>query len=148
MMKNQYQEMLARQQEEFRAFPMFFAFDEKQFNEGMHRFGLNPSDTGEVIAFAGTGGFYYKSDATKLHEMFDRHHKELQNAITADTTGRGFIYEMFVCELQMREYSYTGETEDTLNALGITPEELEASPQLRRGLELACKKVSKRDCFG
>ena len=69
-MKNHYQELRDRQQEEVNAFPMFFAFDQRQFAEGMRRLGLRPSDMNQVYAIAGTGGFYRKSDAPKLHEMF------------------------------------------------------------------------------
>ena len=68
-MKNQYQELRNRQQEEVNAFPMFFAFDQRQFAEGMRRLGLRPSDMNQVYAIAGTGGFYRKSDAPKLHEI-------------------------------------------------------------------------------
>ena len=39
-MKNHYQELRDRQQEEVNAFPMFFAFDQRQFAEGMRRLGL------------------------------------------------------------------------------------------------------------
>ena len=49
-MKNQYQELRNRQQEEVNAFPMFFAFDKQQFAEGMRRLGLRPSDMNQVYA--------------------------------------------------------------------------------------------------
>ena len=47
-MKNQYQELRDRQQEEVNAFPLFFAFDKQQFAEGMSRLGLRPSDMNQV----------------------------------------------------------------------------------------------------
>ena len=47
-MKNHYQELRDRQQEEVNAFPMFFAFDQRQFAEGMRRLGLRPSDMNQV----------------------------------------------------------------------------------------------------
>ena len=56
-MKNHYQELRDRQQEEVNAFPMFFAFDQRQFAEGMRRLGLRRSDMNQVYAIAGTGGF-------------------------------------------------------------------------------------------
>ena len=88
---------------------MFFAFDQRQFAEGMRRLGLLPSDMNQVYAIAGTGGFYRKSDAPKLHEMFARHRKELEEAIAADKAGDNFIYEMFLTELSNHEYGYTGD---------------------------------------
>lgn len=60
-MKNHYQELRDRQQEEVNAFPMFFAFDQRQFAEGMRRLGLRPSDMNQVYAIAGTGGFTAKA---------------------------------------------------------------------------------------
>ena len=86
-MKNQYQELRDRQQEEVNAFPLFFAFDKQQFAEGMSRLGLRPSDMNQVYAIAGISGFYRKSDAPRLHEMFARHRKELEEAIAADKAG-------------------------------------------------------------
>ena len=62
--------------------------------------------------------------------MFARHHRELQEAIGADPTGRGFIYEMFRTELSNHEYAYTQDVSETLDCLGITQQMLEAVPQL------------------
>ena len=163
-MKNQYQELRDRQQEEVNAFPMFFAFDQRQFAEGMRRLGLRPSDMNQVYAIAGTGGFYRKSDAPKLHEMFARHRKELDEAIAADkagdnhgqnrhhgvfqgVTGSRLRPRQSLTELSNHEYGYTGDVQDTLDALGITPQYMEAMPQLKAGLDLACQKVMQNDCF-
>ena len=145
-MKNQYQELRNRQQEEVNAFPMFFAFDQRQFAEGMRRLGLRPSDMNQVYAIAGTGGFYRKSDAPKLHEMFARHRKELEEAIAADKAGDNFIYEMFLTELSNHEYGYTGDVQDTLMPGYHSPIH-GAMPQLKAGLDLACQKVMQNDCF-
>ena len=144
-MKNHYSKMRARHQEEFNAFPMFFAFDEQQFSEGMRRLGLRPSDMNQVYTIAGTGGFYRKCDAPKLHEIFARHRRELRDAIATDKTGEGFIYDMFVCELKNHEFAYTGNVQETLDALGITADFMDDMPQLRLGLSEACKKVLQRD---
>lgn len=147
MMKNQYQELRARQQAELNAFPLIFAFSDKQFEEGMHKFGLTIKDTCQMCSI-GAGGYCRKSDAPKLNEMFRRHRKELWDAIKGDATGQGFIQDMFLCELNNHEYSYTGEVDEALDALGITPRHLTDMPQLRHGLELACTEVMRHDCFG
>lgn len=134
-----YQELRNRQQKEVNAFPMMFAFSDKQFAEGMRELGLDPSETDKVYALPGTGGFYRRSDAPALHEMFDRHEHERKEAIEADETGDGFIFQMFRDELANHEYSYTGELDETIVALGLTAEEISNSPKMMRGLQKAIK---------
>ena len=102
MQKNRYQEMRERHQAEVNDFPLMFAFDARQFAEGLRRLGLRSSDKDKVCALPGTGGFCRKSDLPALKGMFARHHRELQEAIGADPTGRGFIYEMFRTELSIQ----------------------------------------------
>jgi len=94
---------------------------------------------------AGTGGFYRRSDSEALHAMFKRHRDEMEAAIQADTTGDGFIFEMFDYELANHEYGYTGELEETLDALGLDEIKVQSHPNLLHGLERACKEQS--NCF-
>ena len=146
MSTNRYQEMRNRQQAEVTAFPMFFAFSNKQFEEGMHKLGLTIKDACQMCSI-GAGGYCRKSDVPKLHAMFRRHRQELWAAITGDTTGQRFIHDMFMCELNNHAYSYTGEVDEALDAVGITPQHLADMPQLRHGLELACAEITRHDCF-
>lgn len=67
----------------------------------------------------------------------DRFDRELQSAIASDETGDGFIYEMFLYELENYEYDLTRDLSETLDALGYVPEDIQADPRLRRGLERA-----------
>ncbi|MDR0405235.1 MAG: hypothetical protein LBH54_00420, partial [Clostridiales bacterium] len=134
-----YQQMKADHRAEISAFPMFFAFDEKQFYEGMSKLGLAPDDTDKICKLGSMGGFLRKSDASSLREMFDRHEKELADAIAADQTGDGFTFDMFMYELGNHEYTYTGDTSDTLDALGFSEDDMERNPALRHGLEKACE---------
>lgn len=136
---NKYLELKKKQQKEVHEFPMFFAFNEKQFAEGMARFGLMPTETEKIYKFGNTGGFYRRTDSQKLWDMMERHEKERNEAIAADETGEGYIYDMFLYELQNHEYSYTGDTEDTLAALGLTMEEIEANEKMLHGFKKAVK---------
>lgn len=138
-MTNKYVEMKNRHQEEVNNFPMFFAFNNKQFDEGMKTLGLDPSETDKIYKLSNTGGFYRRSDSRALKEMFLRHRQEEADAIAADTTGDGFIYEMFNYELANHEYGYTRDLEPTLDALGLTIEEIIANPALSHGLKKARK---------
>ena len=75
----------------------------------------------------------------------DRHQDERAAAIQADPDGTGFIFQMFRYELANHEYSYTGDLAETLDALGITTDEVNASPALLNGLHLAAKACMAED---
>ena len=136
---NRYLELKERQQKEFSDFPMFFAFSDKQFEEGMRKFGLTVDDTDKIYKFGGTGGFYRRTDSKALIDMIERHDEEFEKAIAEDTTGDGFIFEMFDYELANHEYSYTWDIEPTLYALGLTIDQVNNNKLLLHGLNKARK---------
>ena len=136
---NQYRALKEKHEKEFNEFPMFFAFNQKQFDEGMQTLGLNPEETDKIYKLGNTGGFYRKSDSAKLRDLFERQRKEEEDAIAADTTGEGFIYQMFHYELANHEYGYTGDPESTLDALNITLEEIYNNPALLNGWKKAIR---------
>ena len=119
MQKNRYQEMRERHQAEVNDFPLMFAFDARQFAEGLRRLGLRSSDKDKVSALPDTCGCCGNGGDPASIRMLARHHRELQEAIGADPTGRGFIYEMFRTELSNHEYAYTQDVSETLDCLGI-----------------------------
>lgn len=136
---NRYLELKQKHQDEVNKFPMAFAFNKRQFEEGMKKLGLEPTDTDKVYRLGGTGGFYKKTDAEALHGMFKRHSTEMQQAIDSDETGEGFIFEMFDYELGNHEYTYTNTIEDAINALGLTPDDIRSNERLQNGLRKAKK---------
>lgn len=136
---NKYQELHDKQQAEVNAFPMFFAFNAKQFEEGMKSLGLKPNEVKKIYKLGNTGGFYRKSDAPAFHEMMMRHSKEKADAIAADPTGDGFIFDMFDYELSNHEYGYTHDPEPTLDALGLTMEQIKSDPRLFHGWKKATR---------
>lgn len=140
-MSNRYQVLRERQQKEFNALPLGFAFSNKQFEEMMQKWGLNPEKDTDKICRIPYGGFIQKKDLELLHQTAERHGKEMKEAIVADTTGDGFIYEMFLYELRNHEYGYTGDDEDTLEALCLTREEIMADSRLVHGLKKAKEKI-------
>ena len=124
-MKNRYAELRQRQRQEVNALPIGFAFSDRQFEEMMRGWGLDPEkDLDKIYKAGNTGGFFKKSDAQ---------------------TGEGFIYEMFLDELDNHEYGYTRDTEDTLYALGYTADEVLGNPRLKRGIEKAVTEICGRD---
>lgn len=138
---NEYQKLRERQQQEFNSLPLGFAFSDKQFAETMQGWGLDPEKDLDKIYSIGYGGFVQKKDADLLHTTTARHEAELKAAIEADSTGDGFICDMFRYELDNHEYSYTMELSDTLEALGYTVKDINADKRLLHGLERACAAI-------
>ena len=135
---NAYQEMKDRQQKEFDAFPMGAAFSNQQFKDMMEKWGLTVNDTDKICSIGG-GCYIRKTDKEALCALINRLNNEKENAIAADLTGDGFIFDMFVYELANHEYCITYDLEDTLDALGLTPEEVNADELLKHGLNKAIK---------
>ena len=141
---NRYADLKQRQQQEFGTFPMQYAFSNQQFAEGMAALGLKPTDTDKIYKTPG-GGFYRREDGSQLKTMMDRCDQELHEAVAGDKTGDGFIYEMFLYELENYEYGCTMDLSETLDALGYTPEDIQADPRLSHGLERARLEVLGRE---
>lgn len=132
---NQYIEMRNRHQEEFNTLPMKAAFGEAQFKEMMHEWGLqNGKKSLEKIVHIAGGVYMLKKDLHLYHEMSERHYREMKDAIASDTTGKGFIYDMFRAELSNHEYTYTYDVSDAIAACGVTVEEINADQRLAHGL--------------
>lgn len=141
---NRYADLKQRQQQEFGTFPMQYAFSNQQFAEGMAALGLKPADTDKIYKVPG-GGFYRREDGSRLKTMIDRFDQELHEAVAGDKTGDGFIYEMFLYELENYEYGCTMDLSETLDALGYTPEDIQADPRLSHGLERARLEILGRE---
>ena len=135
-MKNAYVEMKKRHQERVNALPLMFAFSQQQFNEGMEKLGLKPTDT-HLITSIGAGGFIRKADLANFHDTMEALKIEAQAAIDEDIDGTGFIKDMFLYELGNHEYCITYDLEPTLDALGLSEDEVLNNPALLNGLKLA-----------
>lgn len=131
MLYENYQAYKNAVSKEVNEFPMFFAFSNKQFEEGKIK--LNIQDDSELSKIPG-GGFIKKSDDKRFLDMLIKHELELRENIDADETGEGFIYTMFLYELNNHEYGYTYELDDTLDALGLDYMDIEESYNLSNGL--------------
>ena len=136
-----YKALKERQQQEINAFPFIWAFNESQLADGMRRLGLDPEKDKDKLCSIGGGGIIRKIDADAMRAMFDRHRRELQEAIAADKTGDGFIYDMFYTELANHEYSYTMDLAEGIAACGLTVEQINADPALIRGLKKAADEL-------
>jgi len=136
MLNETYAQMKNRQQKEFNEFPCFFAFNRKQFDEGMAK--LEVKCVGEL--YAGPGGmFYRKKDAPTLHEMMKRHDKEMKEARKEDK----FLCKAIKEELANHEFCITYDWLPTLEALGISEEEVQKNERLRKVMVKAKKEYLK-----
>lgn len=142
MKVNKYEELINRQQSEYNKFPIKFAFSDEQFKKSMNDLGLNENDTDKIVATGG-GGFIKKEDKEVYSEMVNRFNKEFEESISEDTTGRGFIKDMFSYELANHEYCYTHDLTDTLDALGLDIDKINSNDSLKKGLRLALNQYDK-----
>ena len=133
-----YLELKQIQEKEVKDFPYGFAFSNEQFKEMMEKFGLKETDTDKIYSI-GAGGYIKKTDAEAMHNMFKRHRKEIEDEIEKDKKGTGFIYSMFRYELANHEYCITYDIEPTLDALGLTIDEINKKENLLNGLRKALK---------
>lgn len=134
---NAYAEMKARHQERVNVLPVKFAFGMNQFREMMESWGLTENDTDRIYKIGGTGGFYLREDSKLIFSTFEENEIELQAAIRNDLDGSGFVKDMFRYELANHEYCITFDLEPTLDALGLSADEVNNSPALLNGLQLA-----------
>ena len=133
---NPYIELKTKHQKGIDAFPLGFAFSESQFNEMMEKWGLTPEDTDKIYGI-GVGGYVRRCDADAMHEMFERHAKEREAAIKGNKDD--YLYHMFNYELGNHEYTYTYDLTDTLDALGLTMEDINADERMVDALNRAIK---------
>ena len=131
-----YLKLKEKHQKEVNDFPFGFAFSNEQFKDMMKKFGLKEKDTDKIYSI-GAGGYIKKTDSEAMHNMFKRHREEMENEIQNDKDGTGFIYEMFRYELSNHEYCVTYDIEPTLDALGLTLDEINKHQNLVMGLKKA-----------
>lgn len=122
-----YRQMQERHQKEMNSFPIAFAYSDQQFDDGMRRLGLDPSETDKVVSVF-YGAFIRKEDHDALMEMFERHSKEERDAFIKNEDD--WAYHAFRYELANHEYSYTGDYEPALEACGFDLDELKQYPDL------------------
>ncbi len=128
-----YQKFKERQQEEINAFPLIFAFNNKQLQEGCSRLGVVEPE--KELYSIGAGGYVRRVDSDKFYLMFKRLDEELQEALKEPA----FLLDALTYELGNHEYIFSMDPEPALNALGLSREDVKESDQLRNILNQAIK---------
>lgn len=146
-MSNLYQTLRDRQQAEVNDYlkeGAFFAFSDKQFKAGLEKLGIAEEDAGKRLSRLGsTGGYMVKERVAGLKTLLDKNDQERQKALDDPETGRQFAFDMFFYELNNHEYIITMSAEETLDALGLTWEDIKTSAILSQELNRAENEIMK-----
>lgn len=118
----------------------FFAFSEKQFNEGLKQLGIAPGAKGALVTIPG-GGYLLADKAQEFTDLLERTGQERAAAIRNPDSGQEFAFDMFLTELYNTEYGYTGDPTDAIEHLGYTMQDIEADPILKAAFEKACERI-------
>lgn len=116
---NKYEEMKKKHNKDMGNITMFFAFSDKQFDEGMKSIGLKINDFDKIVRLE-KNCFLKKEDQKKMVELLDRQRKELKENLNNEM----FFKDALNYELRNHEYNITGEVNDALDAIGLTKEQI------------------------
>lgn len=133
-----YEEMENRHREELDRLPIQWAFGKEQLEEALKVLGVEPGKASDIklVRIPG-GGICTEETSNELTATLRRQVEEQQALINADTTGQGFIFDMFDYQLANHEFCITGDFVPAIEACGLSPEDVEKSPELRHGLKMA-----------
>lgn len=126
---NQYTELKKRHEKLINDFPVFYAFDNTQLEEGLKKL----KTTKENIIGIGYGGFIRKDDKEAYSGMWAIMDKELEQSLKDEH----FLFEAFRYELANHEFIITHDYEDTLRVFNMQYDKL--TSKQKRILEAAKK---------
>ena len=121
-----YLELKRKHQDELSKFPLFFAFNESQFEDGMNKLGLKPSETDKINRINACC-YCKKSDSKSYKNMYKRFALEKWEALKDDN----YVLEMFQCEMKNHEYDLTHDDKEVIEACGLDMFEMNSSQRLR-----------------
>ena len=110
-MNNLYVEFKERKQEKINNFDMFFAFDNKQLENGLEKLNVNKNE----IVSIGMNGFIRKSDVQKFKNMLNNFKEEHTKNMKNDN----YVYHMFKYEMANHEYIITYDDEEILEVCNV-----------------------------
>jgi len=106
-----YQKLMRKQQAEFGELPVFWAFSNDGLARGLKKINAQPH---ELVAL-GAGGYMKKADLPLMESLLARHRQETAAAMQDDD----FAVSALVYELQNHEFSFTGDLQPALDAIGV-----------------------------
>ena len=127
MKRQEYLDLKKKHQEEFKKFPIAYAFNEKQLEEALEKLGATKE---ECVTVFGHGDIVKREDAKRLIKMMEGHTKELHEKLKNDVE---FAAAAFLYEMDNHEYAINWSAdEDVLDSLSLTWERIR-----KWGLQLA-----------
>jgi len=106
-----YLELKRKHTDQLNNFPMAFAFNKEQFQEGLDKLGVEK----ENICTIPGGGFIRKADAKALGDLLLKQAKEMDQAMLDDN----FLINAIEYELGNHEYCITYDPKTAMDVLGI-----------------------------
>lgn len=114
-----YINLVEKHRKEIEAFPIAYAFNEKQLEEALEKLGAK--DISECVTISGIGDIVLKQDAPRYIQMLKDQHKETLEALKdKDFAAAAFRYEM-----DNHEYAINNDGDgDVLGCFGMSEEDL------------------------
>lgn len=110
-----YLDLKKKQQEEISAFPIAYAFNEKQLEEALEKLGATKE---ECVSIFGHGDVVKKTNAKAFIHMLERHVDELKEKLRTD---EAFAEAAFRYEMDNHEYAINWDgDEEILNCFNIS----------------------------
>ena len=122
---NKYLNLKSKHEKEMNAFPMAFAFSNKQFEEAKKK--LNVFSNDELLSIPG-GGMIRKTDNAAFTKMYFDMNEESSKAMEDDE----YLYEGILYELGNHEFCITYDPDDTLRCFSLTKDEVDKDERLSR----------------
>ena len=116
---------------------VFFAFSDKQFKEGLEKFGIKENEVADKLYRYIGGGYMLKSAAQEEKQILKRQHR-IANKYFNNYKN---LVDALEYEMNNHECGYTGNYSEGLYALGYSWKDLEKDKRLRKAYIEAKKRV-------
>ena len=125
-----YKKWINDKKEDFNKLPIYWAFGDQQFQELLKKLNLKdtPEDLKQLVN-VGYGGIMRKCDLSLLECHNNTFSSKKLNFWLFHNFN--FAYTAFIYEMENHEFGYTYEIDDTLEALGLSLEDISKNALLR-----------------
>ena len=131
---NKYKQLRDQLQKQYDALPIKYAFSEMQFKNILKEFETEAGGRVRLLHI-GHGAYILAQDEKLIDKFLESSDRELAEAMKDDD----FLYDAFNYELANHECCYTDDITDTLDALGLTWEQIKDDQRIIAILKRACE---------